>query len=588
MEEVKPLMEMARALKGPATLCSFLLVLCVLAAYPFAEMGANDDFAYVRSAKILADTGHVTYVGWASAMLGWQLAWGALFIKAFTFSFTATRVSILLIAACTAFLLQRCFVGLGLYDRNATLATLTIVLSPLFIPLSFSFMSDIPSLFTIVLCLFCCLHAWQATKPRYATAWLVFAAVSNVILGTARQTGWVGVLVMVPSTLWLLRRRGLPMKQLVVFWIGCVGCTFYCLYWFRHQIYTTVETAPHIKWDQDQIFDIAVAGLRIVFGLSLFLLPVLIAYAVAIFKGNRRVLLLVSSAILLLLGYILLRPHSYSVGILLLPAVGQAGDYVTPVGILKLPDIGSPPVVLQTPVRIVITLISYFASASFLAFLFRMPRVKHPMSGVHGSLSWRQVGILLVPSILGYGAFLGLRVSSGSIFDRYLLPLLILLIFLVTRIYQERVSTRLPRVCFVFLIAFAAFGIAGTHDFFAMERARLAAIDELRAAGLPRDAYYGGFGYDGWTQIDRQGHIDTAGIVLPPGARQIKNRVITFKSCGYFMAKYFPAIHAQYALSYDEVSCDGPSQFAPVRYRLWLPPFASTIYIRKVNPVVVP
>lgn len=581
-------MQIARALKGPATLCSFLLVLCVLAAYPFAEMGANDDFAYVRSAKILAETGHVTYVGWASAMLGWQLAWGALFIKAFNFSFAATRVSILLIAACTAFLLQRCFVGLGLRDSNATLATLTIVLSPLFIPLSFSFMSDIPSLFTIVLCLFCCLHALQATEPRYATAWLVIAAVSNVILGTARQTGWVGVLVMVPSTLWLLRRRGLPMRLIAIFWIVCVGCTLYCLYWFRHQIYATMESTPQIKLDHDHVIDISVAALRILLGLSLFLLPILIAYAVAILRGNRRTLLLVCSAVLFLLCYILLRPNSYSAGVLLLPAAGESGDYVTPVGILKLPDIGSPPVVLRPVVRIIITLISYFASAAFLAFVFQMPRVKRVVSTVRGDLSWHQVAILLGPSILGYGAFLALRVSSGAIFDRYLLPVLIVLIFLVTRIYQERVNAKLPAVCFVVLVAFAAFGIAGTHDFFAMERARLAAIDELRAAGLPRDAFYGGFGYDGWTQIDRQGHIDAGSVVLPPGARYIRNKVITYKSCGYFMAKYFPAIHARYALSYDEVACDGPSQFAPVRYRLWLPPFASTIYIRKVNAIAVP
>lgn len=581
-------MQITRALKGPATLCSFLLILCVLAAYPFAEMGANDDFAYVRSAKILADTGHVTYVGWASAMLGWQLAWGALFIKAFNFSFTATRVSILLIAACTAFLLQRCFVGLGLRDSNATLATLTIVLSPLFIPLSFSFMSDIPSLFTIVLCLFCCIHALQATDPRYATAWIVVAAALNVILGTARQTGWVGVLVMVPCTLWLLRGRGLPMRLLALYWIACVGCTLYCVYWFRHQIYATMESTPHFKLDRDQVLDISYASLRFLLGLSLFLLPVLIAYAVVIFKGNRRTLLFVGSAILLLLCYILLRPNSYSVGVLLLPAAGDAGDYVTPVGILKLPDIGSPPVVLRPVVRIIITLVSCFASASFLAFLFHMPRAKHVVSKVRSGLSWHQVAILLGPSILAYGAFLAVRVSSGALFDRYLLPVLIVLIFLATRIYQERVNAKLPALCFAVLVAFAVFGIAGTHDLFAMERARLAAIDELRAAGLPRDAFYGGFGYDGWTQIDRQGHIDAGGIVLPPDARHTRNKVITFKSCGYFMAKYFPAIHAQYALSYDEVACDGPSQFAPVRYRLWLPPYSGMIYIRKVNAVAVP
>ena len=587
-KKLSRIVQTMRALKGPAIICAILLVLCVLAAHPFAEMADNDDFAYVRSAKILAETGHVTYVGWASAMLGWQLALGAAFIKVFGFSFTAARVSILLVAACTALLLQRSFVRLGLRETNATFATLTMVLSPLFIPLSFSFMSDIPSLFTIVLCLYCCLRALRATEPRYATAWLIFAAVSNVILGTARQTGWIGVLVIVPSTLWLLRRRGVSMRLMAVVWMMSVGCILYCLRWFGHQMYATTESAPHIKMDFHYFLDASTASLRIFLGLALFLTPVLVAYAVEIFKGSRRMLLLVSCGFFLLLGLIVFRFNSYSVQSILFPSVGYVGDYVTPVGILEAPSIGSAPVVLHSMVRIILTLVCYFASASFVVYLFQVPRVKRVAPMDRGSLSWHQLAILLGPYMLAYGAFLMLRAASAVMFDRYLLPLLIVMIFFAVRVYQERISEQLPRVCFVVLIAFAAFGVAGTHDLFARERARLAAIGELQAAGLPRDAFYGGFGYDGWTQIDRQGHIDARGIILPDGAHSIKRKIVTFKSCDYGFAKYFPAIHAQYALSYDEVSCDGPSQFAPVQYHNWLAPHTSTIYIRKVVPERVP
>ena len=84
-------MLIARASRHSAILCALLLAICTLASYPFAEMGGNDDFAYVRSAKALADTGHLVYFGWSSAMLGWQLALGALFIKLFGSYFTATR-----------------------------------------------------------------------------------------------------------------------------------------------------------------------------------------------------------------------------------------------------------------------------------------------------------------------------------------------------------------------------------------------------------------------------------------------------------------------------------------------------------------
>src|SRR5438094_224905 len=93
-ENGRSLMLFARANQRSAILCATLLAICTLASYPFAEMGGNDDFAYVRSAKALADTGHLVYFGWSSAMLGWQLALGAFFIKLLGASFTARPVGL--------------------------------------------------------------------------------------------------------------------------------------------------------------------------------------------------------------------------------------------------------------------------------------------------------------------------------------------------------------------------------------------------------------------------------------------------------------------------------------------------------------
>ena len=67
-------------------------------------------------------------------MLGWQLYFGALFVKLFGFSFTAVRFGTVVEAMATAFLLQRTFVRAGLNSWNATLATMTFVLSPLYFP----------------------------------------------------------------------------------------------------------------------------------------------------------------------------------------------------------------------------------------------------------------------------------------------------------------------------------------------------------------------------------------------------------------------------------------------------------------------
>ena len=71
----------------------------VLLAWPIGEIGHNDDWSYCFTAQKLAETGKLTFNGWATAMLGLQAYWGALFIKLFGFSFTVLRLSILPLAA---------------------------------------------------------------------------------------------------------------------------------------------------------------------------------------------------------------------------------------------------------------------------------------------------------------------------------------------------------------------------------------------------------------------------------------------------------------------------------------------------------
>jgi 4-amino-4-deoxy-L-arabinose transferase-like glycosyltransferase len=86
-------------------------------------------------------------------MLLWQLYLAAALIKLFGFSYTTVRMSTVLVAVLLAFFLQRCMVRASISERNATLGTLALVLSPLYLLLSATFMSDIHGLFAIVMCL---------------------------------------------------------------------------------------------------------------------------------------------------------------------------------------------------------------------------------------------------------------------------------------------------------------------------------------------------------------------------------------------------------------------------------------------------
>ena len=188
-------------------ICACVTAASVLASWPVAEMGFVDDWSYVKTAFVFARTGHIIYNGWATAMLGWVIPWGALFIKLFGFSFTAVRLSTLPLAMASVYLFHASLLRFGITARNAIVGALTLGLSPLFLPLAGSYMTDVAGLFCILLCLYLCQRAVAAQSDGTTILWLAGAALTNLAGGTVRQIAWLGALVMVPSTAWLLRKR---------------------------------------------------------------------------------------------------------------------------------------------------------------------------------------------------------------------------------------------------------------------------------------------------------------------------------------------------------------------------------------------
>lgn len=136
--------ERARWWEGQA--CGAVVVACILCSLPYAEMGFIDDWSYVKTAFEYARTGHFVYNGWATAMLGWQVPWGALFAKMFGYTFSAVRASMLPVALASVWLFFALLVRFGISRRNAAFGALMLGLSPLFVPLAASYMTDVSGL----------------------------------------------------------------------------------------------------------------------------------------------------------------------------------------------------------------------------------------------------------------------------------------------------------------------------------------------------------------------------------------------------------------------------------------------------------
>jgi hypothetical protein len=561
----------------PGIGCALSVALCVWLIHPALEMGTNDDWSYIKTAQMFATTGHFVYNAWATAMLGWQIPWGALFIKLFGFSFFAVRMSTLPLAMASAYLFYVILLRFGISVQNAAFGTLVFALSPLSLPLTTSFMTDIPSVFAILVCLYCCLRVLSTKNDRSALLWLCLAAGSNVLLGTVRQIVWLGVLVMVPSTVWLVRRRRNLVVAGFLLWVVSGISIFLCMRWFAHQPYILPEKLIPGTINSRAVGRSCFQMFRFALSILLFSFPILVAWLTAA-RNLRRAARIKIGTVLLLYIPILIWGQKRGVLDHLVPP--WLDNLVTEKGISQFPAIlGNQPDVLPLWLRLVIGFAVITVALVAMAVITSEPRKD---STPAGSLVWRTALILLLPFALANCALLLPRSLAFDLFDRYLLPVMIPALILLLLAYEQRFGNRLPAVPYVTLALFTCFAVAGTHDEFAISRARLQAVQEVLAAGVPRTAVSGGIEYDGWTQIETQGYLNDPRLINPPGAYHAP--VHTIKDCrrrNSFFVDYTPAVVPEYVVVYTPMPCLEPSWFAPVPYQTWMAPSHRVMYIQQ-------
>lgn len=580
-------MQLSQRFRLPAIFCALAVLVCELISRPFANMGISDDGPYILVAQKLAATGHIVYNGWSAAMMGWQLYLAAALIKLFGFSFTTVRSSTMLVSVALAFFLQRTLVRAGISERNATIGTLALVLSPLYLLLSVTFMSDIHGLFAIVLCLYGCLRALQSANSRAAIGWLAFAVTTNAIIGTTRQIAWLGILVMVPSALWLLRgRRRVLLAGIAATLTGALFILS-CMHWLKHQPYNLSET---VHLSSIPIKSLFVHFFHFFLDLPFLLFSIVVLFVSQIRKSGPRAIAIITAAAVVYAFTALHVQH--------LPFLEPTfGDWFTAFGGYQSLPRGLPPRFFHTWIQALLTFAMFGGLAGLIVLLIRslrMPAVEVPSNGV----SWNQLNILLAPFSIAYmlllvwraAAILGDRTAAvynyQPLLDRYALALLVVALLYLVRFYQDRVQARLPMVSVLLVGLTAICGVALTHNMFAFYRARVAMADELCSAGIPTTSVDNGWEYNMLVELKHAAHINDSGIKFPAGA------YIPIPPpegiCPMIWYDKTPHIKPLYGVSYDPDECLGPAPFAPVHYSRWLASKPGALYVVRYTDAAKP
>jgi hypothetical protein len=212
------------------------------------------------------------------------------------------------------------------------------------------------------------------------------------------------------------------------------------------------------------------------------------------------------------------------------------------------------------------------------------PFAKH--SGSSPQATWRFIGWLVGPFAAAYVVLLLSRGLYVFIYDRYLLGLMPFAIICLLKLYNENYAPRLPVLSYMLLFLFAAYGVLATHDLFALNRARIAAVQEVRATGVPAKAIQAGFEFDGWTQINEAGYVNEKRMEVPKTAYKNDRRyLLRPHDCRLGFDEYAPALNRKYLVVLPSPNCGVPSTFPAVTYIGWLPPVHRAVYVYQVDPL---
>lgn len=118
---------------------------------PRGDFPLNDDFMYAKVVKHLMETGEYQPTPYADPTFILQAYWGAAFVKLLGFSFETLRISTLVLALVAVWAAHWAAREAGLTTRWAFLVALTLLVNPLFLNLSYTFMTDVPFLALCIL-----------------------------------------------------------------------------------------------------------------------------------------------------------------------------------------------------------------------------------------------------------------------------------------------------------------------------------------------------------------------------------------------------------------------------------------------------
>ncbi len=462
----------------PVLILVFAFLAALVLTNPLGNFPLNDDWSYGQAVQNLVRNHEYRLTNWTSMPLLTQVLWGALFSLPAGFSFTALRLSTLVLSLAGLLLLL--WLTWSDWERRREVllvGPLCLLFNPVYLNLSHTFMTDVPFIaFTLGSILLLVRGTDRGSK------WLQALGVCLAVLATLlRQTG---VLIPVAFGIGYLSSRRVSVREALLP-LGFLLLTVVSFVAYTRWLTTTgrLPTGYYAQWAQ--VRSVSASGLpgvvRQVVGsllitytyLGLFTLPLGLLFIAGTPRKRLLALLAVSAA---LLGLTRLLHVDFPGNILSDRGVGPFTLAHTERFAAFAGGAGS---------KAVLGMLALVGGALLLEMLVRSVR--------NVRSSWLSTVCL---------SFAGLCLVSLSLvhqFDRYMLLYLPLLVVPASvELCKNPPAKSAMIAAFTALLVYAAFSVSAVHDYMSWNRTRWQAITRLTTdLAVPADRLDGGFEFNG-------------------------------------------------------------------------------------------
>ncbi|HKP53420.1 MAG TPA: glycosyltransferase family 39 protein [Chloroflexia bacterium] len=259
-------------------------LLLVILLPPKGEYPIIDDSLHVESVRSMLDTGTFIRPTWMQANLSGLTVWGSAWSKLFGFSFSTLTASTLALALFGLYAFYGIARIVKVSAAGALFGTALLAFNPIFLHLSYSFMTDVPFVSLILIACFCYLQGMRVA--RYGAIWM---GVGSLVALWGFYVRQFAIIVPVAFLLYLLLEGVLARKWRWWQMVGIIVPTLIgLLLWYlsERDIPPNMGALNHAGWTSRIIFQ--EPWLRVFLLRSLVLLPIVALSAWAAIKIRFR------------------------------------------------------------------------------------------------------------------------------------------------------------------------------------------------------------------------------------------------------------------------------------------------------------